>query len=76
MEKLVEIVPSEQLFLDPAHHYTKGLLASIPVADPTRKREYVAMQGEIPSPTNPPSGCRFHTRVQRRQPVAADNNRS
>ncbi|KQX48215.1 MULTISPECIES: ABC transporter ATP-binding protein [unclassified Paenibacillus] len=60
--KLVEIAPSEELFLHPSHHYTKGLLSSIPSPDPTRKREWFAIEGEIPSPANPPSGCRFHTR--------------
>lgn len=60
--KLVEIAPSEELFLHPSHHYTKGLLASIPSPDPTRKTEWFAIEGEIPSPANPPSGCRFHTR--------------
>lgn len=60
--KLVEIAPSEELFLHPAHHYTKGLIASIPHADPSREREIITLQGEIPSPANPPSGCRFHTR--------------
>ncbi|HEY2494528.1 MAG TPA: ABC transporter ATP-binding protein [Paenibacillus sp.] len=60
--KLVEVAPSEELFLHPAHHYTKALIASIPIADPTRKREVIAIQGEIPSPANPPSGCHFHTR--------------
>jgi peptide/nickel transport system ATP-binding protein len=60
--KLVEIAPSEELFRHPAHHYTKGLISSIPVADPNRKRELISIQGEIPSPSNPPAGCRFHTR--------------
>ncbi|MGF7048841.1 peptide/nickel transport system ATP-binding protein [Paenibacillus sp. DS2015] len=60
--KLVEIAPSEELFLHPAHHYTKALIASIPIPDPTRQREAVVIQGEIPSPANPPSGCHFHTR--------------
>ncbi|NOU92362.1 dipeptide ABC transporter ATP-binding protein [Paenibacillus sp. LMG 31456] len=60
--KLVEIAPSEELFLHPAHHYTKALIASIPLPDPARKSELVELKGEIPSPANPPSGCRFHTR--------------
>lgn len=60
--KLVEIAASEELFLHPAHHYTKGLIASIPVPNPKQKREPFSLQGEIPSPANPPSGCRFHTR--------------
>lgn len=60
--KLVEIASSEELFLHPAHHYTKGLISSIPQPDPARKREFISIEGEIPSPANPPSGCRFHTR--------------
>ncbi|MEH7224729.1 dipeptide ABC transporter ATP-binding protein [Bacillus sp. JJ1566] len=60
--KVVEIASSEELFKRPSHHYTKGLLESIPVANPSERRELSAIQGEIPSPANPPSGCRFHTR--------------
>jgi peptide/nickel transport system ATP-binding protein len=60
--KLVEIAPSEQLFRHPAHHYTKALVSSIPVPDPQRRRKFAAIQGEIPSPASPPSGCRFRTR--------------
>ncbi|WP_341833434.1 dipeptide ABC transporter ATP-binding protein [Paenibacillus pectinilyticus] len=60
--KLVEIAPTDQLFQHPSHPYTKGLLSSIPSTDPTQKRAWIEIQGEIPSPANPPSGCRFHTR--------------
>ncbi|MFC5449337.1 ABC transporter ATP-binding protein [Paenibacillus aestuarii] len=60
--KLVEIAPSERLFLRPAHHYTRGLIASVPIPDPNRRREFASVEGEIPSPANPPSGCRFRTR--------------
>lgn len=60
--KLVEIAPSEELFLRPAHPYTQGLIASIPQPGPGRTRTFRAIEGEIPSPANPPSGCRFHTR--------------
>jgi peptide/nickel transport system ATP-binding protein len=60
--QLVEMASSEELFLHPAHHYTKGLIDSIPIADPTRSRDRISIQGEIPSPANPPTGCRFHTR--------------
>ncbi|WP_282935940.1 ABC transporter ATP-binding protein [Paenibacillus sp. RC67] len=60
--KLVEVAPSEELFKHPVHHYTKGLISSIPTADPSRKKPFASIQGEIPSPSNPPSGCRFHTR--------------
>ncbi|WP_152401420.1 dipeptide ABC transporter ATP-binding protein [Paenibacillus cellulositrophicus] len=60
--KLVELAPTDELFSQPAHHYTKALLSAIPIADPKRKRNYMPIEGEIPSPANPPSGCRFHTR--------------
>jgi peptide/nickel transport system ATP-binding protein len=60
--KLVEIAPTEELFKHPAHHYTNALLSAIPVPDPRRKRTFVPLEGEMPSPARPPSGCRFHTR--------------
>ncbi|WNR43093.1 ABC transporter ATP-binding protein [Paenibacillus roseipurpureus] len=60
--KLVEIAPTDELFRHPAHHYTKALLSAIPVPDPNRKRTFVPLEGEMPSPARPPSGCRFHTR--------------
>ncbi|RKN86255.1 ABC transporter ATP-binding protein [Paenibacillus ginsengarvi] len=66
--KLVEIAPSERLFRQPAHPYTKALIASIPVPLPDQKRRFAAVQGEIPSPASPPSGCRFRTRC----PLATD----
>lgn len=59
---LVEVAPAEELFTHPAHHYTAALISSIPWPDPARKREFAAIQGEIPSPATPPSGCRFHPR--------------
>ncbi|RXZ78826.1 ABC transporter ATP-binding protein [Paenibacillaceae bacterium] len=59
---LVEVAPSEELFRHPAHPYTAGLLASIPIPDPAAERLFSSIQGEIPSPVSPPSGCRFHTR--------------
>ncbi|WP_099351799.1 ABC transporter ATP-binding protein [Fredinandcohnia onubensis] len=60
--KLVEIAPADALFLRPAHHYTMALLNAIPIADPTKRRERITIKGEVPSPANPPSGCRFHPR--------------
>ncbi|QRG65170.1 ABC transporter ATP-binding protein [Brevibacillus choshinensis] len=59
---LVEIATAEELFSHPAHPYTALLIASIPWADPARKRFFTPIQGEIPSPAAPPAGCRFHTR--------------
>jgi oligopeptide/dipeptide ABC transporter ATP-binding protein len=65
--KIVESAPKQELFDNPLHPYTKALLSSIPVPDPDLQRERVPLAGEIPSPANPPSGCRFHTRCKRRQ---------
>jgi oligopeptide/dipeptide ABC transporter ATP-binding protein len=66
---IVESAYKEELFNRPLHPYTQALLAAIPVPDPDLKRERVPLAGEIPSPANPPSGCRFHTRCKRRQAI-------
>jgi peptide/nickel transport system ATP-binding protein len=60
--KVVEIANRRTLFAAPKHPYTRALLSAVPVPDPTAKRERVILRGEVPSPINPPSGCRFHTR--------------
>lgn len=62
---LMEVCRSEEIYSHPLHPYTQGLLASVPVADPTRPVREVALGGEVPSPLNPPSGCPFHTRCAR-----------
>jgi peptide/nickel transport system ATP-binding protein len=62
--KLVEVADREAVYERPAHPYTKALLSAIPVPDPPlqRQRQRVVLRGELPNPTDPPSGCRFHTR--------------
>lgn len=60
--KMVEVAPTEKLFDHPLHPYTAALLSSIPVPNPHAKRERIVLQGDVPSPANPPSGCRFHPR--------------
>jgi oligopeptide/dipeptide ABC transporter ATP-binding protein len=60
--KLVELGPSEALFDEPLHPYTQALLGAIPMPVVDRQRELVVLEGNVPSPVNPPSGCRFHTR--------------
>ncbi|HEY8943824.1 MAG TPA: oligopeptide/dipeptide ABC transporter ATP-binding protein, partial [Polyangiaceae bacterium] len=60
--EIVELADAHRLFTAPAHPYTRALLSAIPVPDPTRRRRRLMLAGDIPSPINPPSGCRFHTR--------------
>ena len=60
--KLVESGPVEAVFEQPLHPYTQALLSAIPKADPSVRQKHLLLEGEVPSPINPPSGCRFHTR--------------
>lgn len=66
--KVVEIGTKHELFDNPTHPYTKALLSAIPVPDFSQKRERILLKGDVPSPLNPPSGCKFHTRC----PLATD----
>ena len=60
--RIVEIAPAEEIYTRPSHPYTEALLADIPLADPTAKKQHILLKGDIPSPTQIPPGCRFHTR--------------
>ncbi len=60
--RIVELTESEELFANTLHPYTKALLSAIPIADPTKKRKRIPLQGDVPSPADPPSGCTFHPR--------------
>jgi oligopeptide/dipeptide ABC transporter ATP-binding protein len=60
--KIVELTDKRSLFTDPQHPYTEALLSAVPVPDPRVQRQRVILSGDVPSPVNPPPGCRFHTR--------------
>ena len=67
--KIVELAEKSTLFAKPAHPYTQALLAAVPSLDPRHKRGEVILEGDVPSPVNPPSGCRFHTRCRYAMPI-------
>ncbi|ADO77590.1 ABC transporter ATP-binding protein [Halanaerobium praevalens] len=60
--KIVELTSKEELFQNPMHPYTQSLLSAIPEADPKKKKDRIILKGDVPSPVDPPSGCRFHPR--------------
>jgi peptide/nickel transport system ATP-binding protein len=68
---IVELATSETLYRQPRHPYTVSLLSAIPVPEPGRKRARIVLQGDVPSPANPPSGCRFHPRCYMAKEICA-----
>lgn len=60
--KLAEIGPNDEIYSNPLHPYTQSLLSAVPVPNPKAKRERIILKGDVPSPSNPPKGCVFHTR--------------
>lgn len=65
--KIVEIADGETIYRDPKHPYTRALLSAVPIPDPSRKKERMILQGDVPSPVRPPPGCSFHPRCPYRE---------
>ncbi len=74
--KLFEVAETKELFSKPLHPYTQALLSAIPIPDPEVKKERILLQGDIPSPINPPSGCRFRTRCRYAKDICAEKEPS
>ena len=60
--KIVETASRDLLYFNPQHPYTKALLSAVPIPDPTVRKQRVILEGDVPSPIEPPTGCRFHPR--------------
>ena len=68
---MVELAGKKELYSNPLHPYTKALMSAVPIPDPTLKRNRIILQGDIPSPANPPKGCKFHTRCPYKMDICA-----
>ena len=70
--KMVELASREELFRNPMHPYTQAMMSAIPIPDPTIKRERIILPGDVPSPLNPPKGCRFHPRCPQAMDICGE----
>ena len=69
--KIVELASTRDLFHNQFHPYSKALISSVPIPDPTAKRKRILLRGEVPSPVNPPKGCRFHPRCWKAKEICS-----
>lgn len=70
--KIVEVAPSKEIFKNPLHPYTQALLSAIPIPEVNLKREHIILEGDVPSPVNPPAGCRFAGRCRHAMPICRE----
>ena len=73
--EIVEFGPSEVIYAPPYHPYTEALLSAVPIPDPKAKQKHIRLEGSVPSPVDPPKGCRFHTRCPRRAEMLPDSGK-
>jgi oligopeptide/dipeptide ABC transporter ATP-binding protein len=69
--KIVEVAKDTELYSNPLHPYTRALMSAVPVPEPRRKKKRIVLRGEVPSPINPPSGCRFHPRCSAKESICS-----
>ncbi|HEY7711878.1 MAG TPA: ABC transporter ATP-binding protein, partial [Candidatus Entotheonella sp.] len=70
--KIVELASDTDLYNNPQHPYTEALLSAVPLPDPTIEKKRIILQGDVPSPINPPSGCHFHTRCPYKEKICEE----
>lgn len=70
--KVVEVAPSEAIYANSRHPYTRALLSAVPIPDPNPKKDRMVLEGDVPSPVNPPSGCNFHPRCPFKEKICSE----